>query len=210
MTYQLKIQLHGITKPPVWRRILVPSDCTFHILHCIIQESFGWEYAHLYEFMEKPYDHGWAIKDLLDEDEFDDFSAFFPGGPKNIDSRTMTIENFLNEKQIKKFTYIYDFGDDWFHDITVEAETDETLIYPRCIAGKGACPPEDCGGIWGYENMKMVLAEAPRSKDAKMYREWLGLGRGEKFDPNTFDIDLVNSLIMAVWRENLKEQDRQR
>lgn len=208
MTYQLKIKLRGITKPPVWRRLLVPSDCTFHILHCIIQESFGWEYEHLYEFKEKPYDHGWTIKDMLDDGGSDDFLDFFYGSSKPIDSRTMTIGKFLNENPIKKFTYIYDFGDDWIHDITVEAETDEILIYPRCIAGKGACPPEDCGGVWGYENMKMVLAETPRSKDAKMYREWLGLGRGEKFDPNALDLDEANKQIIGIWdfvQKNLKE-----
>lgn len=198
MTYQLKIQLRSITKPPVWRRLLVSADCTFHILHCIIQESFGWQYAHLYQFMEKTYDRGWAIKELYDEDGFNDFSDLFPDRPKPTDSKTITIGEFLKENPINKFTYIYDFGDDWFHDITVEAETDETLIYPRCIAGKGACPPENCGGVWGYENMKMVLTETPRSKDAKMYREWLGLGRGERFDPKAFDLDVANRRIMSM------------
>lgn len=210
MAYQLKIQLRGITKPPVWRRLLVSADCTFHTLHCIIQESFGWQYEHMYQFMEKPYDRGWAIKELHDEDDINDindFSDFFPDRPKPKDSWTTTIGEFLNENPIKKFTYIYDFGDDWFHDITVEAETEELLIYPRCIAGKGACPPEDCGGIWGYENMKTVLLEYPRSEDAKMYREWLGLGRGKKFDPKVFDLDKANKQIVAVIdfiRENIK------
>lgn len=209
MTYQLKIQLRGITKPPVWRRVLVSANCTFHYLHCIIQETFGWQCAHLYQFMEKPYDRGWAIKELYDENDINDFSDFFHDRPKPIDSRTMTIGEFLNENPVKKFTYIYDFGDDWFHDITIEDEMDETLIYPRCIAGKGACPPEDSGGSWGYENMKMVLLEAPRSKDAKMYREWLGLGRGKKFDPNVFDLDEANRQIMAMtdfMRENTKNK----
>lgn len=208
MTYQLKIQLRGITKPPVWRRLLVPADCTFHYLHCIIQESFGWQYEHLYQFMEKPYDRGWAIKEPYNEDNINEFSDFFPNISKPIDSRTTKIGEFQNENPIKKFTYIYDFGDDWFHDITIEAETEETLIYPRCIAGKGACPPENCGGIWGYENLKMVLLNAPRSKDAKMYREWLGLGRGKKFDPSMFDLDEANRQIMTMInfiRENTKE-----
>lgn len=198
MTYQLKIQLRGITKPPVWRRLLVSADCTFHNLHCIIQESFGWQYLHLYQFMQRPYDHGWAIKELDDGDDIDDFSDFFYDIPKTKDSRKTTIGDFLNENPIKKFTYIYDFGDDWFHDITVEAETEDTLIYPRCIAGKGACPPEDCGGVWGYENMKMVLLESSRSEEAKMYRKWLGLGRGKKFDPNVFDLDETNRKIVFM------------
>jgi len=208
MTYQVKIQLRGITKPPVWRRLLVPADCTFHNLHHVIQMSFGWFNMHLYKFMKKPYDGGWTIKELDDEDYLNDFSEFFPDRPKPIDSKSITIGEFLKENPIDKFTYIYDFGDDWIHDITIEGETEDILIHPRCTAGKGACPPEDCGGMWGYENMKCVLLEAPRSEDARMYRKWLGLGRGKKFDPNLFDLDDANRRIVEMI-EYIREDSNQ-
>lgn len=196
MTYQFKIQLRGITKPPVWRRILVPAQYTFYNLHCIIQEAFGWYNAHLYQFQEKPYNYGWMIKEK--EDLGDDFLSAL-AFPEDVQSPHETnIGTFLKDRPVKKFVYIYDFGDDWVHDITIEAVTEETLLHPRCIAGKGACPPEDCGGIWGYENLKMTLLEKPRSNEAKMYRDWLGLGRGEQFDPKAFDLDQVNKRFIGI------------
>lgn len=194
MTYQFKIQLRGITKPPVWRRVLVPDGYTFYNLHCIIQEAFGWQYEHLYQFQERPYERGgWRIKEQEDLD--DDFLSWLDFNPQAQNPQETNIGKFLNDNPIKKFVYWYDFGDDWIHDITVEAVTEDTLIHPRCLAGKGACPPEDCGGVWDYEYMKMTLLEKPRSNDARMYRQWLGLGRGETFDPKAFDLDAVNKRL---------------
>lgn len=108
------------------------------------------------------------------------------------------MKDFLCEKQRKKFTYIYDFGDDWFHDIIVKAKTEDTLLYPRCIAEKGACPPENYGGIWSDENMKATLFETSQSKDAKMFRKWLELGKGLTFDSKAFDIEKINKQIMKI------------
>lgn len=200
MNYQLKIQIRGITKPPVWRRVIIPAEYTFHQLHCVIQEAFGWEYEHLYQFQEKPYDRGWQIKEKIEDIDsmFDFMSADV------LDSEQTKVGEFLRDKGLKKFVYIYDFGDDWFHDITIEDITEETAIYPRCINGKGACPPEDCGGVMGYEEMKYILKEEPHSEDAENYHDWLGLDENEEFNPKAFDLNEINENLIYMAKHFVK------
>lgn len=88
--------------------------------------------------------------------------------------------------------YLYDFGDSWYHTITLEAVLDEKILKPRCLAGKGACPPENCGGVYGYEQMKEVFREEPDGEEAMEYREWLGMDEDENWDPNLFNLDVTN------------------
>lgn len=89
--------------------------------------------------------------------------------------------------------YTYDFGDGWEHVLVVEAATvaEPTARYPRCVAGAGACPPEDCGGIPGYENLRGILAD-PSDPEHEDMLEWLGIGSAAEFDPARFDLDAVN------------------
>jgi hypothetical protein len=95
-----------------------------------------------------------------------------------------------------RLRYTYDFGDDWEHDIVVEesriAAPGET--YPVCVAGKGACPPEDCGGVGGYAWLKEILADPSHDEHENML-EWLGLDAGEDFDPKEFSVTDVNSRL---------------
>jgi len=102
---------------------------------------------------------------------------------------------FLTEKQ--KFTYIYDFGDDWNHQITLEKILEEKVLYARCIRASGACPPEDCGGPWGYENLKAVLADNkhPEHKDTKA---WLGISPKGKWNEEAFDLVLINQELLQI------------
>ena len=147
MTIQFKIQIRGIKKPPVWRRIVIPGTFTFHDLHDTIQAAFGWWNEHLYQFERSPFDRGWIVKELnADEDWWDD---------EPEDSKETNVADFIQHMGLTKFVYVYDFGDSWVHDITVEnIDKEAELDHPVCIAGKGSCPPEDCGGVWGYEEMK--------------------------------------------------------
>ena len=156
MTYQFKIQIKGITKPPVWRRVLVPDSITFQQFHFVIQEAFGWENAHLYSFSDKAY-----------------------GGSFYL-------------------VYWYDFGDDWIHTIKLEAVSDEALLHARCLAGKGTCPPEECGGVPGYEYMKGLLEEDPESEEAQEMREWLGLEDDETWDANYFNLEATNLFLSQL------------
>jgi hypothetical protein len=167
---QLKIQLRNITKPPVWRRVLIPSDITFHELHYIIQAAFGWYNEHLFKFQHRPYDREWTVEVSESDEDFSGLKDMYGWGilrrgPEQMEARTTKVGDLLKAKHLQKFVYIYDFGDDWVHDITIEnTSSNQVLQYPRCIDGKGACPPEDCGGPWGYQAMKdSGEASAPMS-----------------------------------------------
>lgn len=152
MAIQLKIQIRGIKKPPVWRRIEIPGNFSFHDLHNTIQAAFGWWDEHLYQFQRHPFDGGWTVKEPDEEND--------PWGEEPEDSRETNVLDFIQHMGLGKFVYVYDFGDSWVHDITVEnIDQDDELDYPICLAGKGACPPEDCGGTWGYEELKKEMDE---------------------------------------------------
>lgn len=145
LTYQFKIKLRGITNPPVWRRVLVPANFTFSGFHAVIQEAFGWWNEHLYCFGDKPYSQSLYIAEENKEDWY----------RPDYDARKFTLgELFGDGGIVKKFCYVYDFGDDWIHDITLEKVFDEYSGHATCIKGKGACPEEDSGGVWEYEDMK--------------------------------------------------------
>ena len=146
LTYQFKIKLRGITKPPVWRRVLVPANFTFSGFHAVIQEAFGWWNVHLYCFSDRPYCRMLNIAEVREDDW---------GYAPDFDARKFTVGEFFGDGGIvNKLCYVYDFGDDWTHDITLEKVLDEYSDHATCITGKGACPEEDCGGPWGYEEMK--------------------------------------------------------
>jgi len=187
MAYQFKIQLNNVTKPPVWRRVIVAEKSTFHELHEVIQRVFGWDDYHLYQFCPSGYGSNPVIA-IPSEDDWEkpDMNAL----------KTKLNKVFAHEKQ--SFTYIYDFGDDWIHKIVLEKLVPDELPSPVCLDGKGACPPEDCGGAWGYEELKMTMAN-PSHEEYQEMKEWLGLEDDEEWDAGAFDLDEAN--------ERLKEED---
>lgn len=170
MAIQFKIQIRDIKKPPVWRRIVIPGNFTFHDLHNTIQSAFGWWDEHLYQFQRHPFDGGWTVKEPDDEDD--------NWGERPEDARETNVLTFIQHMGLEKFVYVYDFGDSWVHDITVEQiDHDTDLNHPVCLAGKGACPPEDCGGPWGYEELKEEM---------------------DKDEINEFDLEEVNEELESI------------
>jgi hypothetical protein len=186
MAFQFKIQIKGITKPPVWRRVLVPETFTFHRFHEIIQAAFGWRNSHLYQFSDGGYQAGYNIS----EPHEDDWNPV-------VDSRKKKLSTVFTSPG-ERFTYIYDFGDDWVHQITLETVTLEKITHASCLAGKGACLPENCGGPWGYENMKELLTNDPKSEEAKDVREWLWLDEDEAWDANAFSVEDADRRVKEV------------
>jgi hypothetical protein len=174
VAYQLKITLEG-SKPPIWRRILV-ADCTLDVLHEIIQTAMGWEDYHLHQFQ-------WG------KDRFSPPNADL--GENDYDE-TRVLVSQLASAGCKKLRYWYDFGDDWWHTIKIE----KTLTpkpadrFPTCTDGAGACPPEDCGGVWGYYEILEAIRD-PKHEQHEEFLEWLG----DDFDPQKFDLDEVNEVL---------------
>lgn len=187
MNYQLKIQLKGITKPPVWRRILIPEDSSFSELHEVIQCVFGWENYHLFQFKDKEWGGSVRITEPSEEDDM--FDA------ETLDADKFLLKDYFCGEVLRKIFYEYDFGDSWMHTVTLEAVVENGSKVLVCLEGKGACPPEDCGGTGGYEYMKEVFANAPKGKDAKHFREWLGMKTSETWDAKAFSLDEVNELL---------------
>ncbi len=180
---QLKIMLNG-SKPPIWRRVLVPAGMPLPQLHTVIQTLFGWFDYHLHEFRTGGF-RGPAYAPLTGEDDF--------YGDASHDEATVTVGELLPGAG-SSMTYTYDFGDNWVHSIKLEkvlASDDGGGQLPRCTAGRGAAPAEDSGGTWGWANIVEAVND-PRHEEHKEYREWLGMLPGETLDPKAFDLDDVN------------------
>jgi hypothetical protein len=174
VVYQLKIALKYI-KPPVWRRVQV-KDCTLAKLHDVIQTCMGWDGYHLHAF----------------EIAGEQYAEPDPDGMMEVRNESRLALSQVVARGIKKFTYTYDFGDNWEHTIQVEKTlgAEAGARYPRCIAGKRACPPEDCGGPWGYGDFLEAISN-PQHEEHKEMLEWVG---GE-FDPEEFDPEAVNETL---------------
>ncbi|MDR1883649.1 MAG: plasmid pRiA4b ORF-3 family protein [Prevotella sp.] len=193
MVFQFKIQILGITKPPVWRKIAVPSSFTFFKFHKVIQAAFGWEDYHMFEFKDKEYRSNICISAPLEDDLFD--SIFFEDMQDDA-SKIKLSEIFTSSGQ--NLLYVYDFGDEWVHKITLESITDDKKKKAVCLSGKGACPPEDCGGTYGYEDIKNVFKTDPTGDQADEYREWLGLDEEDVWDADAFNIDETNVYLKDI------------
>jgi Plasmid pRiA4b ORF-3-like protein len=180
--YQLKISLYG-SKPPIWRRVQVNNGTTLAQLHNIIQEAMGWYDYHLHSFTVNDVEYGQPDP----SDMFDMYEV--------KDERQIEISRLIAGEKAK-FSYLYDFGDSWEHVILVEKilPADPTVRYPICVKGKGACPPEDCGGIWSYYDGFLAAIKDPEHPEHEEMLEWIG---GE-FDPDYFDLDEVNRLLAKL------------
>jgi hypothetical protein len=175
--YQIKVGLRG-AKPPIWRRLLVPGDITLNRLHQAILAAFGWHGDHMHVF-DTPYgEFGRADREL---------------GHRSDTS--VTLEQVAPEIK-DKIRYTYDFGDDWEHDILIEKTTpaDPAVNLPACVGGRRAAPPDDCGGIWGYQYLIEILAD-PDHPEHQERLEWLGLDDAGQFTPDRFDLDKINERL---------------
>ncbi len=180
--YQIKITLRNI-RPPVWRRVLVPSNFTLAQLHEVIQTAMGgWIDYHLHEFDVAGTHYGAPLEPgVMDW-----------GEPVNDESR-VKLANIVGEGS--KFRYTYVFGDDWEHELVVEKvlPIDSQITYPVCIKAKRACPPEDCGGPWGYAELLSILADQAHEEHEERL-EWVG----EAFDPEAFDVSEINEVLATI------------
>lgn len=172
----LEIWLDEI-KPRIWRKLAVRPFTKLDRLHMIIQESMGWTNSHLHQFITEDgncYSYPYPGYDSYNEDLKDETEI------KLSDLLTKTRD---------RIKYQYDFGDCWDHiiELTSIERAEPGKKHPMCLAGERACPPEDCGGPWGYEEMLETLA-SPDSDEKRDYTEWLG----GTFQPEKFDVEAAN------------------
>jgi hypothetical protein len=172
--YQFKVTLK-YSKPPIWRRILVHPNVRLDQMHRILQVVMGWMGGHLHQFIIDGDYYGES------HDDYDDFLDM-------KDHRKFRLSDFQMGVGTK-FIYEYDFGDSWEHILLLEKilTPEAGFQYPTCIKGKRACPPEDVGGIWGYEEFLEAIAD-PEHEMHIDYTDWIG----DDFDPEEFDLNDIN------------------
>ena len=180
--YQIKITLKGI-RPPIWRRVQVPGTIRLAGFHEVVQTVFGWTGSHLHEFRIGSVSYG----------QPNDFDGDV------VDEAKLTLAQAVGRS--KRFLYVYDFGDNWEHDILVEKVNagDSGSERPFCLGGKRHRPPEDCGGHWRYREFLEAIRN-PRRAEHDAMLDWVG---GE-FDAEAFDLAAVNRALAALsprwWR----------
>ena len=160
--YQFKITLMD-TQPDIWRVIQVPSNYSFWDLHIAIQDAMGWLDYHLHEFNFS--DDNALIRIGMPDEESDNSNTLL-GWEVNIKTYFEKVGTIAR--------YSYDFGDGWEHEVVLEAimPLDTAIHYPACIAGERACPPEDCGGVPGFEEMLATLKHG-KASEKKELNQWL-------------------------------------
>jgi hypothetical protein len=193
--HELKITLRG-SKPPIWRRFTVPSNIRLSDLHYTIQIVMGWLNSHLHQFIasglsRKEYrslgKRGYAHSDRCFSDprfELEDIED---------ENKTTLIE--LAPAAKSKFIYEYDFGDNWEHLIEVVkiGPPVKGVKYPVCLAGELACPPDDCGGLWGYYE-KLEILKDPKHEDYEDTLKWMG----DDFNPEHFNLETINAELATL------------
>lgn len=193
--YHLKVVLNE-TKPIIWRRLQVPGNATLGWLHAVLQVAIGWTNSHLHKF---------HVGGLLYSDPRQT-PPELEGDPQVLDENKATLRQVV-PRQKDVLGYEYDFGDSWFHQITAEK-----ILGPDpglsslavCLNGARACPPEDCGGPWGYDNLLKILRN-PKHEEHKSMKQWLG----RPLDPKAFDLDSINPCLRKLkWPRTTESQLR--
>ena len=192
----LKITLNDV-KPAVLRRVEVPLGIRLDQLHLTIQAAMGWTNSHLYEL--RAGDVGWSTP-YPDANWADDF----------LDASKARLGDVLEDIGTKKLVYLYDFGDGWEHTIMIErlADSEPGMLYPRLTGISGRCPPEDCGGPWGYAELLAAIKDPKHERHSEL-TEWIG----DDFDPDADASELtaqVASLAKSWSRKAPSKRSRRR
>jgi len=192
-TYQLKIELEGIS-PPIWRRLQVPGDATLGWLHAANQIAMGWTNSHLHQFI---------VGDRIFSDPVFEMNEFEDDPPVFDEHKTLLMQVAPHTRSV--FMYQYDIGDSWEHIVKVEMIIDRKLLRgntAKCLDGARACPPEDCGGLPGYADVLEIIMD-PKHDAYESTLEWLGGG----FDPEAFSIKKINKYLGKLkWPRTTMEQ----
>lgn len=187
--YIVRLDLNH-AKPPIWRRLQLSSDLRLDRLHDIVQIAMGWTESHLHHFIAGPGKRDWDVAPFLT-----DFAA--AEGDEGIHEADVRLDQVI-AKPGDRLHYEYDFGDSWWHTLRLEKVEDWQEGDPEafCVTGRRSCPPEDVGGMGGYEQALQILAGNTEDVDpdwVTTITEWMP---GD-FDPEAFDVDEVNEQLAA-------------
>ncbi len=189
--HALRVTLLG-SEPEIWREFHIHSDATLGELHRVLQAVMGWTDSHLHAFRVRRRTYSDPVFELNDAE----------------DEHEATVGSTLPGKGAK-LTYEYDFGDGWEHAVEVLGLQEAPAGGPWavCTGGARACPPEDVGGVYGYQEFLEALRD-PKHERHEEFAEWMGLDEEEEsdgglqalFDPEAFDVARANQMIAALAR----------
>ena len=177
--YRLRITLEDI-QPPIWREVIVPGAITLAKLHSVIQITMGWGNYHIYLFEARGCRYGEGVAEWSEYDQ------------RVVNAKHTLLQDVAPRKGAA-FLYTYDMGDGWNHQVRVEEITEGKADKVRCLAGARSCPPEDCGGPIGYEELLEIIFD-PKHPEHGERKEWLGEG----FSPEAFDLQAVNRRLARL------------
>ena len=175
----VKVTLVDSADPVVWRRLRVAADIRLDRFHQVLGAAMGWEDSHLHVFVRGDERYGHPDPEI----EIDD-------------DRGRTLGDLLAATG-DRLDYEYDFGDSWRHAIALESTEPGDAASPRCVDGAGRCPPEDVGGISGYQELRRVLAD-PRDAEHEHMLAWLGIADAREFGPAAFDLERANIAVARI------------
>lgn len=195
---KLKVELKD-TPHKIVRKVLVPEDISMYQLHLIIQDSMGWEHAHLFEFSDVKWKS--SIRVGIPDDFDDDFDMY---SANKQDANKVRIKDlFVVENGSKPFWYLYDFGDDWWHQISFLKVSKKDLNTfenkPICIDAINKCPPEDIGGVWGYQEFLETVKDKNHPEREEMM-EWYGIPSDETYDETATDLAVINQRLGNLYK----------
>ena len=199
MVNEFDLELFGSKNPVIWRRFLISDDCTFMEFHYALQILFDWQNCHMFCFKPERNRGNWLIADKRYEEPIDRNDII-------EDAREVKLKDIFSPSR-KVFFYNYDYGDNWQVKIALLHRHRKAYkgVRMSCRDGFGKAPPEDCGGLRGFQNLKNFFAGDPMEDPGVDYRYWLGLRDYETWDPYEFSVLAVDSDLMRLNRLLVEE-----
>lgn len=200
--YHIRVKLNNAPLP-IWRELKVPSNITLEVFHFIIMEAMGWKNRHLHLFRKG--DIIFKNTACINEDKN---MGFIGIGSKQVEDTNDYALSQLLEKKGDRMKYEYDFGDSWEHEFWLKGIREyspEERPWPIILKCKGACPPEDCGGVWGYEELLRIHAKKRRTKEEKERLKWYHM-YDSYFNPEERDPEIAQMFMDELWEELIRTE----
>jgi hypothetical protein len=193
--YHIRIKLNN-APVSIWRELVVPSNITLELLAFVLLDAMGWKHEHLYQFIGK--NNVCYVNSRELKENANSFMAFM-SRVQNKNSEKTSLEMVLQPKG-ERMKFEYDYGDSWTHDLWVKASRDyapdeEPVI--KLLKAQGECPPEDCGGVWGYANLLELNKKKRKTAEDKERLEWYDIPDG--YAPETCDLEWLQEDVEDLW-----------